>query len=112
MIRRPPRSTLFPYTTLFRSDHRSSLDFFTDENIRRTNDFLQKIKPIADRKNVTLGQLVLRWTIDQPGITIALVGARNSEQAIVNAKATDIKLSDEDLAEIDDHLLSLTHVEL
>src|SRR3712207_6965172 len=23
MIRRPPRSTLFPYTTLFRSDHRS-----------------------------------------------------------------------------------------
>src|SRR5689334_13380196 len=22
MIRRPPRSTLFPYTTLFRSDHR------------------------------------------------------------------------------------------
>src|SRR5258708_24468661 len=23
MIRRPPRSTLFPYTTLFRSDHQS-----------------------------------------------------------------------------------------
>src|SRR3712207_7382277 len=28
MIRRPPRSTLFPYTTLFRSDsQRSALDF-------------------------------------------------------------------------------------
>src|SRR5258708_18850713 len=27
MIRRPPRSTLFPYTTLFRSDHGG--DFFT-----------------------------------------------------------------------------------
>src|SRR2546422_1693727 len=25
MIRRPPRSTLFPYTTLFRSGHHSSL---------------------------------------------------------------------------------------
>src|SRR2546425_7237608 len=24
MIRRPPRSTLFPYTTLFRSDHQGS----------------------------------------------------------------------------------------
>src|SRR2546430_8564139 len=24
MIRRPPRSTLFPYTTLFRSDHRAT----------------------------------------------------------------------------------------
>src|SRR3712207_9451055 len=26
MIRRPPRSTLFPYTTLFRSRHRSPYD--------------------------------------------------------------------------------------
>src|SRR5688572_32652739 len=26
MIRRPPRSTLFPYTTLFRSSFKSSLD--------------------------------------------------------------------------------------
>src|SRR5690242_21374735 len=26
MIRRPPRSTLFPYTTLFRSDHDPSWD--------------------------------------------------------------------------------------
>src|SRR2546426_9301618 len=25
MIRRPPRSTLFPYTTLFRSDHAASI---------------------------------------------------------------------------------------
>src|SRR2546429_6614382 len=25
MIRRPPRSTLFPYTTLFRSEHAASL---------------------------------------------------------------------------------------
>src|SRR3712207_7328140 len=25
MIRRPPRSTLFPYTTLFRSDHRGAV---------------------------------------------------------------------------------------
>src|SRR3712207_8628102 len=27
MIRRPPRSTLFPYTTLFRSRQQSPLDF-------------------------------------------------------------------------------------
>src|SRR2546430_6816876 len=26
MIRRPPRSTLFPYTTLFRSHHKSKID--------------------------------------------------------------------------------------
>src|SRR3712207_7327114 len=32
MIRRPPRSTLFPYTTLFRSDHLFPLlEFLSDE---------------------------------------------------------------------------------
>src|SRR2546422_1844624 len=29
MIRRPPRSTLFPYTTLFRSRHERDLDSLT-----------------------------------------------------------------------------------
>src|SRR5256885_13207507 len=29
MIRRPPRSTLFPYTTLFRSEHRSTHHLLT-----------------------------------------------------------------------------------
>src|SRR3712207_7149769 len=31
MIRRPPRSTLFPYTTLFRSDHALLPDDLVDE---------------------------------------------------------------------------------
>src|SRR2546430_13189809 len=30
MIRRPPRSTLFPYTTLFRSNHLSLLQIATE----------------------------------------------------------------------------------
>src|SRR2546430_15415890 len=30
MIRRPPRSTLFPYTTLFRSDLERDFDFFRE----------------------------------------------------------------------------------
>ncbi len=88
-------------------DHRASLYFFTDENIKRTNQFLQKIKPIADSKKVTLSQLVLRWTIEQPGITIALAGARNAEQSIANAKAGEVKLSNDELLEIDSHLSSL-----
>src|SRR4051794_41559415 len=34
MIRRPPRSTLFPYTTLFRSDHPHDDNFpFTPEHL-------------------------------------------------------------------------------
>lgn len=88
-------------------DHRAKLHFFSDENIRRTNDFLQKIKPLADEKGITLAQLVLRWTINRPGITIALAGARNAAQAIANTKAWEVRLNPGEMEMIDDHLKSL-----
>ena len=78
-------------------DHRQELIHYTDENIRRTNEMLDKLKPLAKSKNATLAQIVLRWTIEQPGITIALAGARNPEQAVQNAKAVDIKLSKDEI---------------
>lgn len=88
-------------------DHRASLYFFSDENIRRTNSFLQKIKPLADEKKVTLSQLVLRWTLTKPGITIALVGARNAAQAVSNAKAGDLRLTQSEMDVINNHLNEL-----
>ncbi len=77
-------------------DHRVTHRLYTEENIRRVNDLLKKLKPIADANNATLGQLVLRWTIEKPGITAVLVGARNASQAIENARATDIAISSAD----------------
>jgi len=78
-------------------DHRATLYFFKDENIRRTNAFLDTLKPLANEKGATLAQLVLRWTINRPFITIALVGARNAEQAVANARAADVQLTDEEM---------------
>lgn len=83
-----------------KGDHRSGLSTFSDANIVRTNAFLQKIKPLADEKKATLGQLIIRWTVEQPAISIALVGARNAQQAIENAKAMDIALSAEEIERI------------
>ena len=85
-------------------DHRAGLYFFTDENIKRTNAFLEKIQPLAEEKGATLAQLVLRWTIEQPGITIALAGARNEKQAIENAWALTINLSPEEITFINEEL--------
>lgn len=85
-------------------DHRAELHFFNDENLTRTNAFLEKIKPLADEKNATLAQLVIRWTIEQPGITIALVGARNAEQAIQNARAIEVSLNQDDISFINREL--------
>ncbi len=88
-------------------DNRAGLPYYNDENIKRTNTFLEKIKPLADEKHATLSQLVIRWTIEQPGITIALVGARNAEQAVQNARAMDIQLSKEEIGFINDELKNL-----
>ncbi len=85
-------------------DTREQSVFYTEENIRRVNLFLDRLKPLAEKKQATLSQLVIRWTIEQPGITVALVGARNATQAIENAKANDIKLSKEELAFINNEL--------
>lgn len=88
-------------------DHRASIHFYRDENLERVNAFLDKIKPIAESKNATLGQLVLRWTVEQPGISIALVGARDATQALQNAAAIEISLSAEEIKTITEELNKL-----
>lgn len=81
-------------------DHRASHKHFQPEFIEKTNNLLNKIKPIADKHNASLGQLVLRWTIEIPGITVALAGARNADQAVQNANAINISLSKEEIETI------------
>ncbi|RBL93817.1 aldo/keto reductase [Chitinophaga flava] len=88
-------------------DHRAGLYFYKDENLKRTNAFLEKLHPLAVAKNASLSQLVIRWTIEQPGITIALVGARNAEQALQNAKAAAIQLTKEEIVFITTELNKL-----
>lgn len=87
-------------------DHRQENPFFSPESIEKTNSFLAKIKPLAEEKNATLSQLVLRWTVERAGITIALVGARNEKQAIQNAKAIQVKLSAQDIHFINTELMN------
>jgi aryl-alcohol dehydrogenase-like predicted oxidoreductase len=88
-------------------DTREGNMYFSDENISKVNAFLNKLQPLAKEKKATIGQLVIRWTLEQPGITIALVGARNAAQAVENAKAGDIQISSEELAFISGELSNL-----
>jgi len=73
---------------------------FSVENRVRIQGMLGQVRPIAEGHGLTLGQLAIAWTLAQPGITHALVGARNPRQAIENAGAADAVLSDEELAAI------------
>ncbi|MFP5437554.1 MAG: aldo/keto reductase [Bacteroidia bacterium] len=88
-------------------DHRANVYFYKDENLKRVNEVLDKLRPMAAEKGATLAQLVLRWTVEQPGITIALAGARNAEQSVANAKALNIKLAKDEMAFINTLLADL-----
>jgi aryl-alcohol dehydrogenase-like predicted oxidoreductase len=44
--------------------------------------------------------VVINWTVHEPGITAALVGARNAEQATHNAGALNFKLTDAERSQI------------
>ncbi|WP_315821907.1 aldo/keto reductase [Paraflavitalea speifideaquila] len=88
-------------------DTREGNRFYTEESIVRVNAMLDTLKPLAEARKATLAQLVIRWTIEQPAITVALVGARNAEQAVQNARAIDVMLSGEEIAFINKQLAAL-----
>ncbi len=61
-------------------DSRPDSIYYKEPNLTRILQFTDSIKGIANELKVTLSQLVLNWTMLQPGITCALVGARNASQ--------------------------------
>jgi len=87
--------------TFAEDDLRTNQPWFQRENLKRALEVLNRdIQPIADAHGATLGQIAIAWTIMVPGITSALVGARNAAQVAENAAAADIQLSDEEYATI------------
>ena len=83
-----------------KGDHRSKNKLFKPDNYQRVQEALKKLRSIADRYNLSLGQMALAWLIAHPG-TCAIAGARNAEQVIQNAKAAEADLEVSDLAEIE-----------
>ncbi len=81
-------------------DHRAEHKFFAPESRRRVLDSLEQIKPIAEKHGASLAQLIINWTTVQPGITAAIVGARDADQARQNAQSLRFTLSDAEVQQI------------
>lgn len=90
-----------------KGDSRQFTRYYKDSNIKKTNDLLDKLKPLASDKNATLSQLVLRWTMQMPGITTVLAGARNPAQIEENAGALNFHLTEEEMNTINSYLDNL-----
>ncbi len=83
-----------------KGDHRVRNKLFSPEHAKRVQRALDELRPIAERRGITLGQLALAWVIAQPG-TCAIAGARNAEQVLENARAAEVRLTPSELAEMD-----------
>jgi len=81
-------------------DHRVANKLFTAPHYQRAQAALDQLRPLANERDITLGQLALAWVINQPGVC-AIAGARNADQAVQNAAAAAVKFSETELEEID-----------
>lgn len=81
-------------------DQRKDNPRFSKANREKVARLMDGIRPIADAHDATEAQIVIAWTLQQPGITFSLCGARNQQQAKENAKAGRIRLSDEEIKRI------------
>ena len=73
---------------------------YTAENRAKIAQLLETIAPIAETHALTSAQLAVAWTVAQPGLTHALVGARNEQQAQENSAAGSVVLSSDEVTAI------------
>jgi aryl-alcohol dehydrogenase-like predicted oxidoreductase len=88
-------------------DTRPTTLYYKEPNFSRIMKLTDNLAKIANELNITLSQLVLNWTLRQPGITCALAGARNASQVLENVKAAGFKLTYEDISQINKCLSDL-----
>ncbi len=82
-------------------DGRPKYPMFQGEEWQKNQDFVDELRTIAKDAGRSLAQLVLNWTLRQPGITAVLAGAKRPEQIRENAGAMGWNLSDTHFARID-----------
>jgi aryl-alcohol dehydrogenase-like predicted oxidoreductase len=88
----------------FPGDSRRKYPMFNGEEYQRNLDLVERLGKIAALTRKTVAELVIQWTIAQPGITAALCGAKRPEQLRETAGGTGWTLTAEQLALIDQAL--------
>ena len=71
--------------------------YFSDANW----SLLDKMDQIAEKRQVTISQIALAWLLTNPLVTSPIIGPRTSDQLRDNLGAAGLRLSDEEMAELD-----------
>jgi aryl-alcohol dehydrogenase-like predicted oxidoreductase len=82
-------------------DWRKNHPDFTEPDLSRNLALVERLRQIARRHNRSVGEVAIAWTLHNPAVTGAIVGARNAQQAEGVMRAGDLRLSGEALNEIE-----------
>jgi aryl-alcohol dehydrogenase-like predicted oxidoreductase len=86
---------------LSEDDWRRTHPDFTEPNLSRNLALVEHLHQIARRHNRSTGEVAIAWTLHNAAVTGAIVGARNAQQAEGVMRAGELRLTNEDVSEID-----------
>ncbi len=81
-------------------DWRSRNAQFQGEALERNLRLADAFRPVAERHGTTVAAAAVAWTLAWPGVTGAIVGARNPQQVDGWVDAATLHLTHEDMADI------------
>jgi aryl-alcohol dehydrogenase-like predicted oxidoreductase len=82
-------------------DWRKHSPEFGEPNLSKNLQLVERLKKIAVRYGRTPGEVAIAWTLRLSAVTGAIVGARNAKQAEGVMRAGELKLTPQDIAEIE-----------
>jgi aryl-alcohol dehydrogenase-like predicted oxidoreductase len=82
-------------------DWRKNSSEFREPKLSKNLELVERLKKVAARYKATPGAIAIAWTLRLPAVTGAIVGARNAKQAEEVMRAGEIRLSPQDIAEIE-----------
>jgi aryl-alcohol dehydrogenase-like predicted oxidoreductase len=85
-------------------DWRRRSPMFAEPKLSQNLALVERLLPIAERLGCDLPALAVAWTLAVPGVVGAIVGGRRLAQVDGWLPAADLRLSEADLAEIDQAL--------
>ena len=82
-------------------DWRRANPNFNEPKLSRNLALAERLREIGKRHGRSPGEVAIAWTLRNPAVTGAIVGARNASQAEGVMRAGELALSDEDVNEIE-----------
>src|SRR6266478_4791594 len=82
-------------------DWRRNSPELRDPRLSKNLELVERLKRVAARYKTVPGAIAVAWALRLPAVTGAIVGARNAQQAEEVMRAGEIKLTPQDIAEIE-----------